>query len=43
MAQDPPAFHIEEFKQLKSEISTLLQRIETLIKFSLFGGVGIYA
>ncbi|WP_247256442.1 hypothetical protein [Pseudomonas moorei] len=43
MAQDPPAFHIEEFKQLKSEIGVLLQRIETLIKFSLFGGVAIYA
>ncbi|VVP24281.1 hypothetical protein PS862_04018 [Pseudomonas fluorescens] len=43
MAQDPPAFHMEEFKQLKSEIGTLLQRIETLIKFSLFGGVAIYA
>lgn len=43
MAHDPTALHMEEFKQLKSEIGTLLQRIETLIKFSLFGGVAIYA
>ncbi|WPP00810.1 hypothetical protein SFA35_05395 [Pseudomonas sp. HR96] len=37
------SFHLEEFRQLKGEISTLLQRIEMLIKLSLFGGVAIYA
>lgn len=43
MASDAKDFHIEEFKQIKSEISILLNRIEALIKFALFGGVAIYA
>lgn len=43
MTQSCLEFHLEEFKQLKSEIAILLRRIETLIRLALFGGAAIYA
>ncbi|MGE8153243.1 hypothetical protein ACQKP5_18600 [Pseudomonas vancouverensis] len=42
MSDEQREFHLEEFKQLKSEISSLLARVETLFKYGLIGSAAVY-
>ena len=36
-------FHLEEFRQLKGEISILLERVASLFKYGLLGSAGVYS
>lgn len=37
------AFHLEEYKQIRSEVSVLLTRVENLFRYSLIVAASIYA
>jgi FtsH-binding integral membrane protein len=43
MNADQRDFHVEEFRQIKAEISTLLERVASLFKYGLIGSAAIYA
>ncbi|MGE8064807.1 hypothetical protein [Pseudomonas sp. NPDC089569] len=43
MSPDQRDFHVEEFRQLKAEISTMLERIASLFKYGLIGSAAIYS
>jgi hypothetical protein len=49
---DPPAkpmqesefeFHLEEYKQIRSEVASLLSRVELLLRYSLVAAASVYA
>ncbi|VVN23554.1 hypothetical protein [Pseudomonas fluorescens] len=43
MEYEPKFFHIEEFKQVKSEVTALLARIEALVRYSILVSAGVYS
>jgi hypothetical protein len=43
MTEQQREFHMEEFRQLKAEISSLLARVETLFKYGLIGSAAVYS
>ncbi|MGL6244523.1 hypothetical protein [Pseudomonas sp.] len=43
MTENQRQFHLEEFRQLKSEISMLLERVASLFKYGLIGSAAVYS
>jgi hypothetical protein len=43
MSHDAEAFHLEEYKQIRSEVVGLLTRIESLFRYSIIASVAVFA
>ncbi|HWZ63637.1 MAG TPA: hypothetical protein VNX02_11485 [Steroidobacteraceae bacterium] len=43
LTQNQLNFHMEEYRQLRAEVASLLARIETLLRYSLVASAAVYA